>query len=252
MAERMKRDLQKKWLKSFLLWVLMVFTGMGLFMATTDGAGGIAEALGDGHEYTSAALPSFYPGELLEFDPGNVLLKSEPEDFHLAEQFLAITEGSNEYFDCEFPQSTEFQYVPIIHRAARQYNVDPAMVMAIILAESGYNPRAVSNKGAMGLMQLMPVTARELGVENSFNPEQNIDAGVRYFSGLLNRVGGDVELALAAYNAGLGRVQEYNGVPPYKATRFYIRKVLKFHRVYSKQVTLGNDAALSPQCRISS
>jgi len=100
------------------------------------------------------------------------------------------------------------------------------------LAESRYNIYAISNKGARGLMQLMPVTAKELGVENSFNPVQNINAGVKYFKILLNRFDGDVKLSLAAYNAGIGRVLKYNGVPPFKDTRNYVQKVLHYHRFY--------------------
>jgi soluble lytic murein transglycosylase-like protein len=110
--------------------------------------------------------------------------------------------------------------------------VDSAIVRAIILAESRYNIYAISNKGARGLMQLMPFTAKELGVENSFNPVQNINAGVKYFKKLLNRFDGDVKLSLAAYNAGVGKVLKYKGVPPYKDTRNYVQKVLHYHRFY--------------------
>jgi len=109
------------------------------------------------------------------------------------------------------------------------------LVKAIILAESGYNPKAVSKVGARGLMQLMPRTAKWLGVKDSFNPEHNINAGVRYFRKLLNQFG-DVTLALAAYNAGGRNVRKYNGVPPYKATRYYIKKVLEYYHIYKYQM----------------
>ncbi|MCD6224380.1 MAG: lytic transglycosylase domain-containing protein, partial [Deltaproteobacteria bacterium] len=101
--------------------------------------------------------------------------------------------------------------------------------------ESGYNPKALSKKGARGLMQLMPRTAKWLGVVDSFNPEHNINGGVRYLKQLLKQFDGDVELALAAYNAGSRNVRQYNGVPPFKATKFYITKVFKYYDIYKKQ-----------------
>ena len=127
-------------------------------------------------------------------------------------------------------EKAEHRYNHIIQRAANRYGVDPALVRAIIMAESSYNPKAVSKKGAKGLMQLMPRTAKYLGVEDSFNPEHNIDAGVRYFKQLLDQFNGDVKLALAAYNAGSRRVRQYKGIPPFKDTRYYIRKVFEYHQ----------------------
>ena len=100
------------------------------------------------------------------------------------------------------------------------------------MAESGFNPKAVSKVGARGLMQLMPRTARSLGVEDSFKPAHNIDAGVRYFKCLLDKYDGEIKLALAAYNAGSDNVRKYGGVPPFKATEFYINKVLKYYEAY--------------------
>ena len=131
-------------------------------------------------------------------------------------------------------EKAERRFDPIIRRVAKNYDVDPALVRAIIMAESSYNPRAVSKKGARGLMQLMPKTAEYLGVEDSFNPEHNIDAGVRYFKKLLGQFNGDVKLALAAYNAGSRRVREYKGIPPFKATQHYVKKVFKYHQHYKK------------------
>lgn len=124
---------------------------------------------------------------------------------------------------------------PIISRAAKQYQIDPDLVRAIIFAESGYNPKAVSKKGAMGLMQLMPGTAKAMGVEDCFDPEHNIFGGVKYFKKLYNQFDGDVKLALAAYNAGSRRVREFNGVPPFKATEHYIQKVMKHYRKYKDE-----------------
>lgn len=125
-------------------------------------------------------------------------------------------------------------YDGIIRKAAERYEVDPALVKAIIMAESSYNPRAVSRKGARGLMQLMPRTARALGVEDSFDPEDNIDAGVRYFKQLLEQFDGDLKLAIAAYNAGSRKVRMYKGVPPFKYTRYYVAKVIEYHQRYQQ------------------
>jgi hypothetical protein len=136
---------------------------------------------------------------------------------------------------CRPKRSALFQ--PIINRAASRYEVDPALVRAIIFAESGYNPAAVSHRGAMGLMQLMPGTAKAMGVEDCFDPEHNIYGGVRYFRKLFNQFDGDVTLALAAYNAGSRKVREFNGVPPYRATRHYIEKVLHYYHIYKDQQT---------------
>ena len=111
------------------------------------------------------------------------------------------------------------------------------------MAESGYNPKAVSKRGAKGLMQLMPETAEALGVEDIFNPRQNIAGGVQYFKHLVNRFSGDVKLALAAYNAGSRYVRNYNGVPPFKATRHYIKEVFKYYQQYKKQTSGGIDRA---------
>lgn len=122
-----------------------------------------------------------------------------------------------------------------ILRASQAYEVDIALIRAIIMAESSNNPRAVSHRGAKGLMQLMPITAKSLGVEDAFDPAGNIDGGVRYFKQLLDRFNGDVKLALAAYNAGSRYVRKYGGVPPFKATRLYIEKVLKYHREYQTE-----------------
>ena len=125
---------------------------------------------------------------------------------------------------------------PIVIQTANRHQVDPALVKAIIMAESGYNARAISKRGAKGLMQLMPATARALGVEDAFNPKQNISGGVRYFKQLVTQFDGDVKLALAAYNAGSRNVRHYQGIPPFKATRYYIKKVFKYYEIYKDQM----------------
>jgi soluble lytic murein transglycosylase-like protein len=116
-----------------------------------------------------------------------------------------------------------------IEQAAARHNVDPNLVRAVIKVESNFNPHAVSRTGAMGLMQLMPVTARQLNVTNPFDPEQNVDAGVRHLRQLLDNFGGDVRLTLAAYNAGVGAVMRNSGVPPYSETRNYVKKITRLY-----------------------
>lgn len=113
----------------------------------------------------------------------------------------------------------------LVESTAARHNVDPALVRAVVETESGGNPGAVSRKGAMGLMQLMPQTALELGVKNVFSPQDNLEAGVRYLRTLLERYHGDLDRALAAYNAGAGAVDRAGGVPQYRETREYVRKV---------------------------
>ncbi|MBZ5513912.1 MAG: transglycosylase SLT domain-containing protein [Acidobacteriia bacterium] len=113
----------------------------------------------------------------------------------------------------------------LVRQAATRSQVDPKLVHAIIQAESEYNPNAVSNKGAMGLMQLIPATALRFGVENPFDPQQNIQGGVSYLRHLLNLFGGDLTLSLAAYNAGENSVLRQGGVPNFNETKNYVRKV---------------------------
>jgi soluble lytic murein transglycosylase-like protein len=116
-------------------------------------------------------------------------------------------------------------YDPYIEMVARENGVDPTLVKAVALVESGFNPKARSSKGAMGLMQLMPTTAAAYGVSNIHDPYQNLNAGARHLRGLLDQYNGDVTLALAAYNAGSGAVQRYGGVPAYAETQEYVKKV---------------------------
>jgi soluble lytic murein transglycosylase-like protein len=117
---------------------------------------------------------------------------------------------------------------------ARRHGLDPDLVMAVVSVESGFRPQAVSPKGAQGLMQLMPKTASSLGVTDAFDPAQNLDGGTRHLGQLLTLYGGDLTRALAAYNAGEGAVHRHGGVPPYRETRAYVKRVLERYRGQTK------------------
>ena len=119
---------------------------------------------------------------------------------------------------------------PLIDRHSGNQNLDPKLVQALIQAESGYNVRAVSNKGAIGLMQLMPSTASLLNVQNPYDPDDNIRGGTRYLRQMLDRFAGRLELAVAAYNAGPGAVERHGGIPPFAETRAYVRRVLSLYQ----------------------
>jgi soluble lytic murein transglycosylase len=147
-------------------------------------------------------------------------------------------------------------YAEIISSACAKHNVDPSLVHAIVKVESDFNPYALSRKGAMGLMQLMPQTAVDMNVRNSFNPHENIEGGVRYIRYLMDRYEGNLSLALAAYNAGETSVQRWGTIPPFRETQNYVRKVLRFYNGtdlpsgtryatrYTVYVGYGNDGSL--------
>ncbi|WP_394202687.1 lytic transglycosylase domain-containing protein [Shewanella waksmanii] len=136
-------------------------------------------------------------------------------------------------FACDVNSTLDWQHMPLkghdytelILAAAKDYDLDPALIQAVIHAESAFNVYALSRAGAMGLMQLMPETAKELGVENAFHPQQNIDGGSRYLAKMLKRFDGDIALACAAYNAGPSTVSHYQGIPPYPETQAYVQRV---------------------------
>ena len=140
------------------------------------------------------------------------------------------------------PRLDVHTYDDEINYYARQYGVDPTLVRAVMHAESAFNPNAVSSAGAGGLMQLMPQTAARFGVADRFNPQQNIAGGVAYLAFLLDLFHGDQRLAVAAYNAGEGAVQKYDGIPPYNETQNYVTRVLDLHQRYQNQVASGTVA----------
>jgi soluble lytic murein transglycosylase-like protein len=123
-------------------------------------------------------------------------------------------------------------YADIIYKAAKKNGVAAPLLKAIIKAESNFNPRAVSRKGALGLMQIMPGNLKSLNIRDPFDPKQNIMGGARYFKRMMNRFGGKLPLAIAAYNAGPEKVARYQRIPPIKETENYVRRVLKYYNKY--------------------
>ncbi len=127
-------------------------------------------------------------------------------------------------------------YVFVIEQAAKDHNVDPALLRALVHAESAFSAKALSKQGAQGLTQLMPATAKELGVKNAFDPHENINGGAKYLSQMLKQFKGNTRLATAAYNAGPNAVKKYKGIPPYKETKVYVERVHILFRRYKKAV----------------
>jgi soluble lytic murein transglycosylase-like protein len=141
----------------------------------------------------------------------------------------AVLVNSNYFRNSNAKQFSDKDVDAAIEQAAARHNVDPNLVRSVIKVESNFNPNAVSRKGAMGLMQLMPQTARSLNVSNPFDPEQNVDAGVRHLKKLLESYGGDVRLTLAAYNAGSGAVARSAGVPRFSETQNYVKRITNLY-----------------------
>ncbi|HUE85368.1 MAG TPA: lytic transglycosylase domain-containing protein [Vicinamibacterales bacterium] len=157
---------------------------------------------------------------------GTLVVSNKPRMSPGADGSTYAVHGVSEIRTTRPAARVDGRYDDLIEQYARAHGVSPALVRAVIQAESGFNPRAVSTKGAMGLMQLMPATARELGVSDPFHPADNIRGGVTYLARLLTRYEDNVELALAAYNAGPANVERYgNRVPPFRETRDYVRKI---------------------------
>ncbi|MEO6835483.1 MAG: lytic transglycosylase domain-containing protein [Candidatus Tumulicola sp.] len=157
---------------------------------------------------------------------------SAPASLPDARSFSAVVQASLPA--SRAPLSSE-RVERLVDADAAAWGVDPSLIEAIVANESGFDPRATSPAGARGLMQLMPATAAGLGVTDAYDPAQNVAGGTRYVRALLDRFGGNAELAVAAYNAGPGAVEKYSGVPPYDQTRNYVRNVLASYQKYAAQ-----------------
>ncbi len=186
------------------------------------------------------AHPIFVPQRRMKADTAESFVP--PKRFHESGKISGGTKNATDAID-RYRQAagttSDFLMNPIrssdkkrieraIERASRSYNIPANIIRGLITAESGFNTRAVSKAGAMGLMQLMPATAKELGVTDPFDIEQNIEGGVKYFRKMLNLFDGNLIHAIAAYNAGPGAVIRHKGIPPYGETQKYVQRVLKF------------------------
>src|SRR3989338_367801 len=176
------------------------------------------KAFGEGKPTTAPAQKGAFKAEIA----GRVAPPAHPNWPHHTRQ--------RQYKEITTDQATKLaRHAPVIQECSRKYGVPVELVCAVILQESGGNPKAVSSAGAQGLMQLMPATARRFGVENSFDPSQNIAGGTKYLRFLLDRFKGDYRLAIAGYNAGEANVEKYgNKIPPFAETRAYVPKVLAY------------------------
>lgn len=164
--------------------------------------------------------------------------KAAAEELHSATEAASAAPGALRRTSAGFSSS----YSEFINTACYKHGVDPSLVHAIIKVESDFNPYALSRKGAMGLMQLMPQTAVELNVKNSFSPQENIDGGVKYLRYLLDRYEGNIKLALAAYNSGETSVKRWGTIPPFKETQQYVKKILALYN--------GKTGSLAPRYTI--
>lgn len=155
---------------------------------------------------------------------GNILKNAPLQSFNNAiNQINAVKTPDN---TSSANSGAKAQLMDMISKISQKHGVDEKLVKALIKQESGFNTRATSKVGAMGLMQLMPATAKGLGITDAYNPMQNVDGGVRYLKSMLNKYNGNIILALAAYNAGPGAVDKYSGVPPYPETQNYVKNIL--------------------------
>lgn len=174
-----------------------------------------------------ASFPARAHGQIYSWREadGTLVLSTTPKE-GATKTYAVGTAGSNIRTTRPASSRRAEQFEPLIKAYAAEHNVRADLVRAVIQAESAFNPLARSHKGAMGLMQLMPATAAELGVNDPYDPEQNIRGGLAYLRWLLAYFEGDVALVAAAYNAGEGKVERYRGIPPYLETRAYVRRIL--------------------------
>ena len=163
-------------------------------------------------------------GNLL-LNPETLKVKAQISDTNVLEPYKTSQIKAGAIQGTIIPNN-KTQLMNMVEQIANKHGVDDKLVKALIKQKSGFNPQAKSKAGAMGLMQLMPSTAKGLGVKDAYNPIQNVDGGVRYLKSMLERYNGNVILALAAYNAGPGAVDKYDGVPPYQETQNYVKNIL--------------------------
>jgi soluble lytic murein transglycosylase-like protein len=152
-------------------------------------------------------------------------MKTHTRTFPELRPRVSVSIGNVVPLNSPTPAADLAPYAELIEEAAAQYGLDAALIRAVMKTESAFDPRAVSPVGAMGLMQLMPALARDMGVKNPYDPRENIMAGAKYLSRLLEAHRGNVALTLASYNAGPGNVRKYKGIPPFKETRNYVKKI---------------------------
>ncbi|HYO76364.1 MAG TPA: lytic transglycosylase domain-containing protein [Thermoanaerobaculia bacterium] len=189
----------------------------------------------------SQVLPDRYVSRELALFDGKWIAVDQWADGEANEEkgekdvFLTEMRRINESIRAEF-FADQIPYGELIYAKAKKYDVDPALVAAVIEQESRFKPRARSHVGARGLMQLMPRTGRWMGARDLYNPEQNVDAGVKYIKYLDKRFNGDLKKIVAAYNGGEGNVKRYRGVPPFRETRQYVKKVLKNYDKRTKEI----------------
>lgn len=171
-------------------------------------------------------------------EPNNILVFTDQKPINIADykilKFDCYACNPDSKIDWHNVRLNLTSFSQSIDYETKSNNIDPSLVRAIIHAESAFNPQATSQVGAQGLMQLMPATAKDLGVSNSLNAKQNIAGGTKYIAQLLQQFDGDIRLATAAYNAGPNAVKKYNGIPPYKETQVYVERVAILHSRYQK------------------
>jgi len=177
------------------------------------------------------ALPGDVAADIYKYEDetGIIHLTNVPTD--ATKKYTLIMREPRVIFNRKIARDIH-KFDPLITKSAQKHGMDPALIKAVIKAQSNFNHQAVSPKGARGLMQLMPATASSLQVDDSFHPEKNIDGGVRYLRYLIRLFNGDLRLALAAYNAGEKAVMRYGGIPPYRETQDYVQRVLSYLNGY--------------------
>ncbi len=209
----------------------------GAITSTTDESGRKIYINGDGPATASkAAAPEPARSSLVYWSSSEHRFKPVPTSGAVIRAARSAASEVNTYLDGKAQSHqilnrafTQEDIDAAIEQAAARHNVDPSLVRSVVKVESNFNPNAVSRKGAMGLMQLMPSTARSLNVSNPFDPQQNVDAGVRHLRTLLDNYRGNVSLSLAAYNAGTGAVSRSAGVPRFRETQNYVRRITNLY-----------------------